>query len=225
MRKSITFGLTLLWIACAASAQDSDITHQLIDGVSIQVPAGYSTEHTHHSSTDSQALKFTQGPTDEEIKHLVASGELDEEDAELFDTVSNVFPVRTLQVIVIDIPASAIPSHLPPIQRDTNIYDRFGGGFTGRWGEYSFCHIHEDASATSCINTAGAFIAVHSKLIGQKLVSVEAIDFVASRQIDEDAVYDKSFHELPTLERWTALKAATNGDAALSLLATATLEN
>jgi hypothetical protein len=206
-------------IGLPAAAEDAQ--RHTLKGVSIVAPADYNTKYVEETRFEEAALKFTQGPSEQELSLLIESGELDVEDVELFDDITTIMPVRTLNIAVTNIPADAIKTDLPPIERDTDLYERFAGGFTDRWGGTSFCHIHDDAFAVSCINTTGAVIAGHTKMIGQHLITIEAIDFSAWNMIDQDTVYSNDFENKSKAERLIYLADVVLLSEAIAMLESA----
>lgn len=104
-------------------------------------------------------------------------------------------------------------------------HDRYCESFTNRWGEYTFDVFDADSGIGVCVNVVGAFVADFTRIVGDHILVIKAIDWgeaYAALDGDEER---KDFFEMTNAEKWEFYRAAANAEDAIDALKSARVLN
>ena len=188
--------------------------HEFLDGrLLMQIPAGY--ERYQSSDFEPNVQGFVRkGEWADALARKLPNKQFDESYLEdwFYDSIVAYVLIKT--VVLTD--QKNIDAH------PREVFERFAGGFTERWGQYGFSFYEEDSGIGRCVNHAGAFVFVALRKIDNVLIIVEAMNNVEALVAEEGTFPDRSKpNQVET--SWKYFREAANDGAVTSILSSARL--
>ena len=104
-------------------------------------------------------------------------------------------------------------------------HDRYCGSFTNRWGEYTFDVFNAESGIGVCVNVVGAFVADFTRIVGDHILVIKAIDWGEAYTAVDGDEERKDFFEMTNAEKWEFYRAAANAEDAIDALKRARILN
>lgn len=196
--------LALSSVVLFTSFSQAALADVLLKGVQVSLPDGYERSES-LGTTDESVVYVRKGDGKALIAKLLRETQFD---SSFLEDWFQDDAVALLSIDVLDRPEEWKLLGADEVQREITRQ------LASKWGEFSFSLQSPDGSIRWFVNYAGAFVAISTRVLGDKIIVVESMDFVHVLVTEET----KLPNHYESAERlWGFFRRAANADDAESV--------